>query len=175
MESNNSLLPKVTLTGNVWLISFGDLLTLVLCFFISVISLSPLNPGVKAPAKPGIQLADNKKNIQAETSGNKSLSLSIFEKDLAASEVSITDAAIERLKNQVSPAGYKTREVKVETCWRSGESDLSGSWEKTLGLLGGLRRQVFDAIPGMDAKKILFRNLAADCEANAAARITLEF
>lgn len=32
-----------------WLISFGDLLTLLLCFFLSIIGLGPLNPNHKTP------------------------------------------------------------------------------------------------------------------------------
>lgn len=175
MELNTISGPKASLSHNVWLISFGDLLTLVLCFFISVISLSPLNPERKVVNQTGTAIAPIKADIQAKVVEQHSKNLDISFSDVSASGLLLGTAAVERLKTQVSQDTYAVKGLKVETCLSSNESDLAGTLNEPVRLLSNIRRQVIDGTAGLSGKKIMYRTAASGCEANTAARLVLEF
>lgn len=173
MESSAGYGPKITLNQNIWLISFGDLLTLVLCFFISIISLSPLNPERKLQIQNGTPIALNKTEIKAEKEKPRFISLDLYDSDLAWPEYRLSETAVEKVRDQVLSGSYSYQKLKLETCTRLNESDISGKSDNALRLLDNLRRQVFGA--GVKAETTLLSPLATACGENVAARIILNF
>ena len=146
--------------NQVWLTSFGDLLTLLLSFFIAVIGLSPLNPAVKAK----LTIDGNKTNsvsdenrVHQDNSGThvakieekqtsqrafKSSLLRFARRDFVLNRDGFRRSAKWRLKKTVVLNGYAASRVLLMTC--SG-NPIGEPWSRSEELALLLRRQLIDA------------------------------
>ncbi len=159
MSSENEVINSPS-NNQVWLTSFGDLLTLLLSFFIAVIALSPLNPAVKDGLSVGkheinsvIEPRLTKKSsdgtyvaklsqVKGAKRGLKSLLLRFSGRDFVLNRNGFRRMAERRLRKAVSLGGYATGLALVGTCSTAlGEDAWSRSEEYALAL----RRQLIDA------------------------------
>ncbi len=173
-----------------WLLSFGDLLTLLLCFFLSVLSLSPLNPAYKSPEKGkskqivneppsteatgaagktsgGIELANSSGTVADPSVGSsannfKQLSVWLTEADFREGNLELLPEAQERLKSQVFGSAYERVSVRIEGCAEVEQGRAEAAWAASLSRILTLRSQMIDA--GIPATTLSYRVLGPDCE-----------
>src|SRR5690606_22976012 len=128
-----------------WMLSFGDLLTLLLCFFLCILSFSPLNPhrpsedidkhnqivalsaaelqgGGSVPGQTGTALAELQAEARefgtlAKVSNSNELVLTLSDSDFAGGGWEATPAVLSRVKSQVIETSYAVLGVKVESCF----------------------------------------------------------
>ena len=175
MHTDSSFFQKPSFNNNIWLISFGDLLTLVLCFFISVISISPLNPEIKSKIQSGTQLAHNNKEIERAGAVKKDLTLSISENDLFPLVNKITNEGLERLKKLIPKDTYNIKGIRIESCKRGPAGNNAEKWSQSASLISELRSQLIDDLISYKGENIDYRQLATDCQENTVARVILNF
>lgn len=165
-------------TPDVWLITFSDLLTLVLGFFLVVISLSDIGKRT-----PPVEVATDNPNavtVSAARGDRESgtaiaeviTSPSVSEFHLRSSDFENGSAALdsdrlEKIKKAVALTGYKESQIRIETCSESGGEQDGQNWFIALGRVSALRRQLLDA--GVGGNPIEMRVLGAHCHLLAAA------
>ena len=140
-----------------WLVSFGDLLTLLLCFFVTIIAQSPLNPrSAKSEALREKQEAGTEFAPSVSRSLFKTLTLSQqdFQKD--------SGGIAQALKSSVILDGYEVSKASLSSCSPGvGET----SWFEATKQALSLRRQLIDA--GVASPRIEISVRGPNCE-NAA-------
>ena len=153
-----------------WMITFGDLLTLLLCFFLTIIGLGPLGKGkitqsnkdvtaqkAEAPtareermmARASGTILANITNESApgvrSSSSQRSLRLVISRTDFSADEVSLGESAVLR----IASAGEEIRNsmrVRIETCGEPGSAELDRQVvERAKSLAAAVRGTGIDA------------------------------
>ncbi|MBN8548945.1 MAG: hypothetical protein J0M12_06495 [Deltaproteobacteria bacterium] len=172
MSSSSSEASGRSIHSN-WMLSFGDLLTLLLCFFLSIISFSPLNPAHKssekvdkkqgvtkskehevapAPAQTvdGTQLAnlegsDEKTTLLANMSVVDGLRLWLQESDYAGLGWELGEGAAARLKSQVVRTAYAPKRVTIESCLESTLIGDETAWAGSISRILSVRSQLIDA------------------------------
>lgn len=177
---------------NSWLVSFGDLLTLILCFFITLISLSPLNPhmaGSKDRDKPesyaevngasaektaaeqsGIPFALNKEKNGAENLKRHYLSVRFDESDFEFDGELLRPAAAEKIKKLVPPEAYRPARLTVESCLQpAAAADTEQALTRSAKTLVVLKRQLIDHMPGLSGVETALRIVKKSCIASSGA------
>lgn len=173
-----------------WMLSFGDLLTLLLCFFLSILSFSSLNPsndraqkhdkvqGVGGPepiladtegrqTAAGTQLAnlegsDEKATLPANASVVNGLRLWFGESDYVGLGWELSEVAIQRLKSQVVRTAYAPKRVTIESCLGSTVIGDETAWAGSISRILGLRSQLIDA--GLAPGTFRYRVLGPYCD-----------
>ncbi|RMG42260.1 MAG: hypothetical protein D6719_06870 [Candidatus Dadabacteria bacterium] len=163
-----------------WLVTFGDLLTLLLVFFLSIISFgnfgSPRitsnnyasahknfkNPVRKEflqrPGQTGITIA----HLTDRDSPDGEVRIVFKETDFESQSGVLLKKARKHLKKKVVTAAYLTEQAVVEACRaNNGERDAA-AWFVSAGRLLDLRSQLVDA--GVDARRIYLRAVGRDCQ-----------
>lgn len=172
----------------VWLVSFGDLLTLVLCFFVLVISLKSgqnRKPPEKNIAKldtykpdvhkteesaskeqSGIGLALTNREMRsrsAEFLKRHSLQVSLFGDDVDSGTRRMRQNALERLQDAVFRAGYKDSKVRIRICRSENADDPATGNDGQGELLVNLRSQVIDTLESVAPDRISLATLSSRC------------
>lgn len=162
----------------IWLISFGDLLTLLLCFFLSIVSFGPLNPNVELP-KSDLTTRTNSSALPAEqkitrpgtrfalkTHGRFAAARHFGELKLQIAEEEYTDlggrlyeAAQQRLIKAVKSDSYRVVAAEVSSC--SALSSERSGWFQSVSRALEMRRQLVDA--GISAQAVKVRVLGSNC------------
>lgn len=172
-----------------WLLSFGDLLTLLLAFFISVFSLSPLNPAVRSAknserheqlstdsrsdkpgfiprAIPGTALADigsgarsPTQDVRASKAEHLDIWLSAADFEEGTDELGIRAQA--RIRTQVIGNSYRVLGIKIQSCSELPPELEDIGWMASSRRILALRRQFLDA--GVGAEQLRYRVLGSDC------------
>ena len=165
---------------NIWLITFGDLLTLLLCFFIAIITLSSSGkrsfteaeaspPGTLAPdasaAKPtGIIVAQQSTEARPQLTVAKLGNETTIE--LLFNEQERHDAG-QFLREALSPY-IDTQKLKsaggdVEACSGAASGGDEAAAMQSVALALQVRSQIIDLLPGAGALRL--RGLGKSCEA----------
>lgn len=174
-----------------WMLSFGDLLTLLLCFFLCALSFSPLNPhrGNEAISKQNQQLADStastsvvpvaleragtalaKLNPEASEFGtltkpndSSELVVNLSESDFIRDAWEPVPNAIDKVKSQVRETSYAVLGVKLESCFPEQARAEEAAWAGSMSRILSMRGQLIDA--GLPAALMRYRPLGPHCEA----------
>jgi len=159
--------------AQIWLISFGDLLTLILGFFVAVVSQTPLNPAFKPPINQesllqnGVEIPKSEAGTVAGTQFAKAKAkkqvfkgfiLRLSERDFVQSKNSLRRRAQYQLKKRVRLVAYRLSTARIESCTEGlGNQSWLGSIERTLLI----RRQLLDA--GVAPRAIELGALGGNC------------
>jgi len=165
---------------NHWLVSFGDLLTLLLCFFITILSFGGMKPegstdklgingGTQVDAAfsresndggnpAGIELAV----LSDREADYKEVTLNFEESDFSQSGEVLTEAALAGLKRQVTQDGYTPDRALLQTCADREAGSAEYEWYLSLGRALFLRSQLIDA--GISPQALRLRVAGARCE-----------
>lgn len=168
-----------------WLTSFGDLLTLLLCFFISILAVSPLNPnmpvaisetdgtvskasligqvGTATARRAGIAIANDSSKVAANF-GWLLQAIELRASDFLPSGLGLQPGAISRLENALLASDYRLALALIGVCesqvWQAGLGQ-----DQVLALRAApIYRQMIDA--GVAAKLTSFE-LVDDCEGDS--------
>jgi hypothetical protein len=146
----NASEPSAAARGAIWMITFGDLLTLLLCFFLVIVSSSPMGRvarGVDSPspvpAPPGTQVAQ----VEGETVVREWTIRGVKNESEAPVEL---QKLAEELISVVRSVPYEKSRVFVRVCNSQGtgaDSDTPGV--VSLSRITEIRRQILDV--GLDA------------------------
>jgi hypothetical protein len=173
-----------------WLISFGDLLTLMLCLFLAIISFSSLSPFVVS-AKNRLDSASYMRDEavpRGSFGGAAGGTLLAAPEDLTADvraaqrEVKaepppaeirktlrlqseeVTDAGFKQVRNRLmqlmSISGYRLLQASLEVCGEA--ADEEASWEEAQSRALILRRQLIDT--GLESQLLRIAVLGPDCK-----------
>jgi hypothetical protein len=179
-QSGPALVPRtgVSKPNAIWLISFGDLLTLLLCFFLSIVSFGPLNPHAtlpkneltarsdstpstsaykKTPAGTGFALKTHGRFAAARHFGE--LKLQIAEEEYTDLGGTLSEEAQKRLESAVKSSGYSVLAASVSSC--SALGSVSSGWFQSISRSLQVRRQLVDA--GVSAQAVTVRALGSSC------------
>ncbi|NLF25097.1 MAG: hypothetical protein GX589_05495 [Deltaproteobacteria bacterium] len=163
-------------TSSLWLVSFGDLLTLMLCFFLSLIAFGPLNRGfqmesakltletrkaiqvLKVPRElarqPGITIAFSR-------DGKPSLKIAFGEEDFQKEREELLPTVLERMVSIVKSVQYDISEVKIEACRIDARGSAGGGWQAGSRMALGIRSQLLDA--GIKSASLKLRSPGGHC------------
>lgn len=146
--------------ADVWYVTFADLLTLLLCFFLAIIALSPLSP-YSLKTEP---VSKNKQDFEIQqrnkASGTDIASnyievdrtlVSFRAADLELSELKLNQTAVESLISQMIREGYQVRQVLIRAC-SGGQGDEA--WQSSQQLALNVSRQLVDAGIRKDSIKL---------------------
>lgn len=126
-----------------WLISFADLITLLLCAFLMFFSLN---------FRSGIPIAHTPLE---EPIGIAELTLQIEVKDLNSEGNKVSKTMLEKLKKHIESVSYDSFKVELTLC-ENGASD-----DQTIGRLMSVGRQLVDI--GVTQDLVRYRVLGDDC------------
>ncbi|MCO6430370.1 MAG: flagellar motor protein MotB [Deltaproteobacteria bacterium] len=181
--SNTSKRPFDT-GSNAWMVSFGDLLTLLLCFFISIISLSPLNPAASS-SQDGINASSDGTNLPIEapqqriTSSGTQLAevnfisgkaglplgevvLAFSGKDFSPYGGELLGDGQKAIKSLFAEGSYLAGPVVIESCSTEFVGGSEIAFEKAARRAASLKRHLIDTRP---AAEFRFRNAGSRCSA----------
>ncbi|MCB0339681.1 MAG: hypothetical protein KDD53_08755, partial [Bdellovibrionales bacterium] len=147
-----------------WLVVFGDLLTLLLCFFVSVLTLHPIGE-----TKHSKQTSENTAeissahsvepdNAELEKSGTVIAQLEsqeVLKRKVLLSELDFGDANeehrgnLELLKNDLIREGYKLRSVQVSVCGHQEGAREELSWYVSMERSVRIKSQLVDIRPSL--------------------------
>jgi hypothetical protein len=157
-----------------WLLGFGDLTTLLLAFFVSAISLSPLNPllpkqnNVQASnLEPGTTIASSQLRETLTPPGVepefKELALYFTALDFENETQTLTVEAQQRLQNAIRLEGYLIQAVHISSCLpQASEKATPGELQGLKSRILNLWRQIID-VEGAKIEPV-FEVLGSDCE-----------
>ncbi|MBX7139244.1 MAG: flagellar motor protein MotB [Oligoflexia bacterium] len=169
-----------------WLISFGDLLTLLLGCFITILAQSDLNPAHKTAAN-GADSASAVPALGTVSDGGIRLALRAREhavppkrvfgftaRDFWRNGSELRRYQRTRLKRRAKLEGYHVAGALIESC---GVTPGERGWFDSIAQTLAVRRQLFDA--GIEAHSVAARVLGPNCgqisRGDLRTRITLEF
>jgi len=169
-----------------WLLTFGDLLTLLLCFFIAMVSFSDLNTSpqkkeyqaksvdYKAATQPemnsgrlssnGTTLALNEVRQESKSASDSFEEYWFVEKDFSNLVTDIDPRSAEELKRRVTRLDYRAKQIEVQTCDAKNQLHDGTSNEVAVLRALALRRQVIDALPSFNAEAVRIKVLENGCE-----------
>lgn len=151
-----------------WLITFADMITLLLCAFLMIFSLNYHRLKDKAKeaqierteeAAPGIQIA------QSTSEGTKSfqdVTLNFSEEDFEADGATLGGDALRRLKSKGIPEGYEISLLNLNSCVSSDSVGNGDAWKMSEKRSEGLFRQLIDS--GVLPERIREMTLGVDCD-----------
>jgi len=161
-----------------WLVTFGDLLTLLLCFFLSIVSFGPLNPTQRVleeevtkpdePINPVMPPEIDSEQVSGPTialtnSDTMETLLRFTEQDYVGGGELFTSEASEKMRSELEPEGYEVESVVVESCYGKPEYPDGRSWFMSVSRALGLRSQLIDA--GVSPASISIRTVGYRCDA----------
>jgi len=173
--------------ASAWYLSFGDLLTLLLAFFITTITLSPLNPasgGRYSAAESGTTIALDPlsgSGTRNANIANKTRQLVHFMSSTAflSHNGDLTPEAQDEIKKLVVAEGYRIERAQIELCQNPNSGTDFDPWLLTESQISGLARQLVDI--GVDQQALKLRVLGPHCNAllspseESKAKLVLDF
>lgn len=144
-----------------WLVTFGDLLTLLLCFFVAMVSLSQHSVTDSEAAVAGPELQPPEKTEQTivpplPASRGVEIALTIDNRDLKELLLQrsdfndplpvLSEAGLKKVQKAVEAITYTLDEVIIETCNADENVKPETAWHLSVVLGLGLRRQIVDAV-----------------------------
>lgn len=176
---------------NAWALSFGDLLTLLLCFFLTIVSMSPLNPAVRKanqalsaqkdeknvpPSKVQPQNSELGPRIAKHVSAEQEKGVSdkgplqaeklevmdFLAEDFEGESGILSDQAANRLKMLMNQQDSQLISVEIETCVQGARETEAISWFEATRQALALKGQFIDAVK--PSPEMRMRVLGADCE-----------
>ncbi len=160
-----------TFSSNPWLITFGDMLTLLLCFFLCFVTFGPLQTkslqDTHSSPSSGIDLAKH----MIEPAVAPEILTELAPADFGDSQEMLNPVGQEKIKSAVHREGYDLELLSFEVC---PPKDKQGPEFWTLGILMELRSQLLDA--GVPDERLEARILGTGCGSEASlARLSATF
>lgn len=176
---------EVSIGHRNWLLTFGDLLTLLLCFFLAIVSFSPLNPSperaeyVKKSAAYDANSQSSSKTGRSLTHGTTLAHVEgkasgvitrpgveeywFVEDDFSNRVTDISANKAEEFKSSVASTDYSAKQVEIETC-----NPLAPPSDEIHRAVPGLRaialsRQVIDAVKGASFANLKLMEYRESC------------
>ncbi|MCB0311063.1 MAG: hypothetical protein KDD42_07500, partial [Bdellovibrionales bacterium] len=179
---------------NTWLVSFGDLLTLLVCFFIAILSASPMNPANSTSASSvSAQNYDEKvrrwlrstsrlrsgttlANYTDETGPNSDLiklRIDLGNQSFLQNGVTLEPKTRRQLKRVIALQGYELQTAAISSCSTEGGAALEKAWFVSMDRALEVRRQMIDT--GVANKRIELEVVGPFCQAGQfdGARVTV--
>jgi len=167
-ESNTiPLCPKITtrvVSSNIWLLSFGDLVTLLLGFFVAIIAFALQNP-----PKPQMEIKALDGTTIAQDIPNNASRLSVIEVQLPASSFDQTTGELggdeaKTLITQLNLSSLKVESVLLESCFEGQSNDRESIRFMVMGRALAIASQLVDA--GVNAELIQIELPTGVCSKN---------
>ncbi len=150
-----------------WLMTFGDLLTLLLCFFVAIVSLSrhqqdaDAEEMAKEKKEQLVESIDEVARLTAGASHGAEIALDIDNRNLTEvfleqgdvdpGKQRLTDSGKVVLERAVDLLSYPVKEVVIETCSRQAEAN---AWHESVSMSLGIQRQIHDMKVGTPAYRV---------------------
>lgn len=148
---------------NFWQVSFADLLTLLLCFFVALAAGNQFKPPKSEPmnsiTETGTQIAKNQ--VVETDEGSKTLWFAPEMFDSNNFELHVS--SLNELENALRSESYIIKRVQVATCDASLNASKAENWDFSMRRILGLQRQITDI--GIDKKILVGRLLGPACMA----------
>ena len=161
----------------VWLISFSDLLTLLLCFFLCLAAFGRFDGTLRQANSKISQDNLNTNGVpnaasSVVTSGgtvvaNKSIEAGslqalLTEADFGSDGSEVKSSGQDKLKKLLETVAYKPTAVLIETCGVRVDRENERAWLQGMSRAVALKGQLLDA--GIDGQRLIFRNVGPHCE-----------
>jgi hypothetical protein len=169
-------------SSNQWLVSFGDLLTLLLCFFISVFALYQPNESngsssaITSTATAATTVATAGTGI-AKNELQRLFPFTGFELLFKAEELKEgTDLVRRQLEDLIKSKGYKHAAVLIEGCSSADGQGNSANWQRAWRRVDWLHRQLIDAggVPDEVRKRVVGKHCGLISKSGAAVRMIFQ-
>ena len=142
--------PDMAHVQSTWLITFADLITLLLCAFLLFFSVTWNRKGggtqgtgaTNSGSQDGILLADDNLSRDPPRAAKQSITVLLTEADYEVDGVGVVEAGWNNLKNKVIPEGYEVTALELASC---SPAEALQAWEVTEQRAMGLVRQLIDA------------------------------
>lgn len=154
-----------------WQLTFSDLLTLLLCFFVALIGFGQVKPMSGTGSISGIAFAST--TVEGDTFQVNELLLHVQDFEDNQREV-----FQKRLKNFVFLEGYYSESLTLEVCAKGNPMQASKKWHEATQRMLEVNRQVIDA--KVRKESIALRMTESLCELKSeegvvAARVRVRF
>ncbi|MDC0359073.1 hypothetical protein OAO01_09675, partial [Oligoflexia bacterium] len=175
-ERRDAVQNRLSFSNSRWLTTFGDLLTLLLCFFLCVITFSPPTTQQETPlhntssrnlTRNQPEAVEPKPDQPAGTliaplmSEFKALEIRFTEADYIEGTTRLSGSALARLRNEINSDGYRAMEMLIAACAPDHSAGSAQSWFSSTGRVFNLRGQLLDA--RMDTTGLQLQVLGAQC------------
>lgn len=145
-----------------WLTTFGDLLTLLLCFFVCILSIAPLDETGTAKTASNIAETESGTGLAGTLGSGSEIELLIPEAEYAESLTRVSEKVRNMALLQQKPEDTLIREALIETCFNETEVYEGESWYRSIERSLELQRQLVDA--GLDENAVAIRSVGPWCE-----------
>jgi hypothetical protein len=151
-------------SSNIWLLSFGDLVTLLLGFFVAIIAFALQNP-----PKPQMEIKALDGTTIAQDIPNNASRLSVIEVQLPASSFDQTTGELggdeaKTLITQLNLSSLKVESVLLESCFEGQSNDRESIRFMVMGRALAIASQLVDA--GVNAELIQIELPTGVCSKN---------
>lgn len=155
-----------------WHLSFGDLITLLMTFFITTISLSPLNPAtrnrVQSADTTGTSIAlkakEGSRLAQAGIVNDyKELIIQLQDSDFIDQAELVKPEVMLEIKNSIKADGYIVEQLILAACFKSEWLQQELVWEASKQRTLALASQLIDS--GLSNDVLELRVLGPNCAA----------
>lgn len=158
MPKSNIKTPDRHLNDSNWMITFGDLLTLLLCFFCAILATNPNNFEHLAQSS----LEKEPGTFIAQFGGREWLAVSGL-----AGEREVKEAVIGAIPKQgeahPTQKSGEIADIYVEVCDRSVDKPESWSWHQSMELALKVKRQLIDEL-SVSSEQIFLRAVGNRCD-----------
>jgi flagellar motor protein MotB len=135
-----------SLMSDSWATSFSDLVTLLLCFFLTMISFGPL--GKPAPKSAQIDTKTPGTSLALEGSGVQRRIFGLTPEELSGASSEERSKALNELIASVLLDGYQRKKITVTVSPETQSEQGAVRWMSIIQRLSGIHRQLIDAAPG---------------------------
>ena len=161
-----------------WLTSFGDLLTLLLCFFICIVSLSR----EKQPDRPTRTRLTTWNDMDSDAllykqtgkqrggtgiaplrDGPQKVTLRFGREDFTVGGEQLSSQAVDWMKSAIDIKGYRVKPHEVVVCAHNGTPGESADWYRAMQRVSDIRSQLIDA--SLPVEGLSLQVLGSDCGA----------
>ena len=143
----------------VWATTFSDLVTLLLCFFLTMVSFGPVgqvsstgtDPQMEVmPASQRVEKGETGIPIALSGSGVGRRQIELSQKTLLELEVGAPARVIEEAKKIIVSGSYLRRRVTIVVTPEAGQQGSGPRWMSILQRITELERQLFDSRRGIE-------------------------
>ena len=135
-----------SLMSDTWATSFSDLVTLLLCFFLTMISFGPL--GKPDPKSELIDAKAAGTSLALEGSGVQRRTFGLTPEELSRVSSEERPEALNELISSVLLGGYQQKKITVTVSPETKSEQGGLRWMSIIQRLSGIHRQLIDAAPG---------------------------
>ncbi len=136
----------------VWSLTFCDLVTCLLCFFLTMVSFGPIGRGASSQNKISEPVSEPIKHVtEAGTglalkgNGTRKRLFTLSPEDFTALAAGGEVGVLGEVKSIAGSAGYETRRIRITVSPSAAGTQEGSKWLSIIQRLSDLQRQLFDA------------------------------